>query len=1339
MNVKDLLFFNKEGYAINADYNEELDLWSSKMLFDKNSTDTYKTQGLYLFETVQGTQNTFELELNKFQIFNTNNFHFYPKPQINELEITKIETVNNSPDYNTKWVYANNIGIFFYPGSYCYFENLNGFHNEDFDTVESINLYHNVKKVLEVRKDKILVFTSTPNDIPITNTLPLNSKIIPINIIEVQQLNEPTWNQTNLNNNLYIGKKISVISGTNNDNIYTIKNLAQEKVKNEYILPVNLHTPNAGDILNIELELKTSNIIISSGNTIFGASATNEIQVPYIPQFLNIGDQIRAFVNVGTLSLTNAVQLEVIDINYNTNIITVNQPLVNETIDVEIRLVSNTFKIQQPIVLDNNNQYSLPLTYWSIVNTFGNELLNVSGGYNLNYIKDFDQLQIVSEFNNLYTDINVFITDINGNVINLNAGIINNIYDIIPLYVEENINEQLTINKDANLYNRNIIFNNIDNFGLNININGIDYNIPTDVTVLDTLNDWITAYQSDLNDIGIEVQIIGTDTLNITSDFPNVPIFTQLNMGNLSNYYVEYKDIEFNFIKNQLLININDEEYLVPFVNNDITTVTNWVNTYQNILANLGILIDNTNNIIHFRLLDPERELNISYNIGFIPKSGDLSVYETLFATNSESSIISGNELLNTNSNINFLNFYAIGQKIAITGAHKLPQNKSYNIIGITNNTLQLSYQGAFWQQGLSDISINSDFFIRKPKSGIQSIGNNATLKWSFKDIKTPDFFLYDFTGDQLQPHQPGFPDYNGTKPLCGIDGNIELKLNKKPNKNINDISNPVKQQTVFDIIKHDLNFLNFVENPNIEPSPLQVFIGYNSNIEGWNKTRLYLDLIENVEFDLNTSLNQTDNLWVFKDNYVEIQNITIINFSFLQLGFKKNQIIEFAFNDITDNKDLATLKNGGIKYRIKEVTPKRIYFTKDVIEETSVIQVPTSTLPYYDLNGDPIFETRILSVKIKVIPRVIAYFDLFGESENEDERHKININNRNFNLLKLSDFYIFKDVDINEEGIDWVFLNQKRKELLEIYPELTNYISSYKSIIKAINFFGYNDLTFTEYFQNINPDSEKFGKLFNLELLNIFDKSTKGWKFSNLSYKNLRNLGYRKTNLFSLNYSITDNNGNFINSYSPDEVKIKLLGLKKWLTNNLIPIGTKILDINGKFIDQDNFKYLHETYMNQRFNVEEYSSPIDFDIEGHLYPVTNGSDIYNISVQFKSQLPIEWFQYTIKTFYIHIWDENTTYLINDVVKFNNKYYKALNNISTGQQPDLVSDWKETNLDNIQYIQILQDYKTANNTNTSFTINKNIDPHFIIETSWHSGYANSFKISKTYSLIDGFF
>ena len=58
------------------------------------------------------------------------------------------------------------------------------------------------------------------------------------------------------------------------------------------------------------------------------------------------------------------------------------------------------------------------------------------------------------------------------------------------------------------------------------------------------------------------------------------------------------------------------------------------------------------------------------------------------------------------------------------------------------------------------------------------------------------------------------------------------------------------------------------------------------------------------------------------------------------------------------------------------------------------------------------------------------------------------------------------------------------------IYP----YIGSYKSIINAINFFGYNDLQLNEYYRNIDPNAVNFTKLFKVEIPDIFDNTVEGW-----------------------------------------------------------------------------------------------------------------------------------------------------------------------------------------------------------------------------------------------------
>lgn len=1344
LQTKDLLFYNKEGNPMNLQFDENLEAWNGKIFFDKNSTETYKTQGIYLFEKVPGTNETFQAYLDKLQVFNTNGFKTYPKYDATELIITNIERVNENATYNTKWIYADNIESSYYPGMWCYFENLDSFHNNDFDTN---NTELQLRKILGVEKGRILIWTETANDTALPTYVSTTGKIIPANIIEVQQAltglpTEPTWTDTNINSKLYDDKKISFVTQSENTGIYTINDVCNSYTRDFVKLSPTLYTPSTGDKLQINIELKTSNILISKGNTVFSSGGSNFIQLPYIPSFLKVGDLIQPKAIFTTLLLSNNVQFTIVNIDRTTNTIEVSGSTSPQTVDCDIYLATNIFTIEQDIVLDNNNTYSLPLTYWTIVNKYQQELLNLSGGHKLEYIPDTDELHIISEYTNDYTNVVVNSVDVSGNITNYPISVYQ--YTLYPVYVKETLLVEETIIPDATIYNRNIIFDFIDNFGLNIRINGIEYAVDFDTDIDNTIGDLISQFSTKLATIGIVITqtttVVTGDTLNITCDYPNIPIFTELNLGDQTSYYVKYRDIQFNNIKTQLLITINDNNYIVPFDTDDSTTVSNWVSTYVDTLDTLNILVSNTGNTLHFNLLDTEKKLKVTYNIGYIPKSGDLSIYDTLYGTNNNGSILVANEIKCNLGVYNFLNYYSTGQKITISGAAKIPQNKSYNIIGLNENTISLSYQGAFWQEGLPvfDLGVISDYFIRFPKYGYTDKNIVGNLTFSWKNTQTPDFFFYDFTGDQLKPASEFFPEYNGVKPLCGTDGEIGLKLLKKPNNDLKFISDPTKQQTVFDKINYDLPFIdNAVTND--EPSPLQLFVGYNTANEGWNKARIYLELNENINYNVTTNINLTDDLIVFKNNYVEIQNPTG-SVNFLTMGFNVGQHIEFTSSDNNiDGLNLAKIANHGVLYKIKEVQLNRIYLTRNVVaEETSVIEVPKPTTPFYDNNGNKLTIFRNLSITFTVKPKVLAYFDVFGESEGEDERHRININNRNLNILKLQDAYIFKEVDINEKGIDWIFLNRKRKELIEIYPEIFNNISSYKSVIQAINFFGYNDLSFTEYFQNVDPENNKFGQLLNMELLNIFDKNVKGWQYSNLAYEQLRNDGFKKTNLFSLNYKITDNDGNFINAYSIEEVKIKLLGLKRWLTENIIPIGTKILDINGKYVMPQNFYLNHETYMTKSFKIEEYSSPVDFKVSGYLQPVSQGSNTFDISVEFFAADTIEWYEYIIKTFDLPTWLKTSTYVIGNFVYHNNNTWVCINNTNIEDEPGITSSWELSNINKIPNVQIFKDYKWDVG-NTSFTINEMVDPHFIVETYWHSGYATTHKNTKSYSVVDGFF
>jgi hypothetical protein len=200
-----------------------------------------------------------------------------------------------------------------------------------------------------------------------------------------------------------------------------------------------------------------------------------------------------------------------------------------------------------------------------------------------------------------------------------------------------------------------------------------------------------------------------------------------------------------------------------------------------------------------------------------------------------------------------------------------------------------------------------------------------------------------------------------------------------------------------------------------------------------------------------------------------------------------------------------------------------------------------------------------------------IAKIKIYGEVEAEDERLPVLLSNIGLTLNEL-DYYLFKDSDIKEGSPDYILLNQKRKELLLQASEIKPFIGTYKALLHAIDFFGYNNLTLKEYWLNVNQQSENFGKLKAVAVPN--QKET-GFLANKNGQNNLPSSNHKKTSRFSLVYRLNTPNGEYdqwdmpkveeVMDFSPDEVLIKLYGLKNKLQRDFLPLQAKIVDITGE------------------------------------------------------------------------------------------------------------------------------------------------------------------------------
>lgn len=225
-----------------------------------------------------------------------------------------------------------------------------------------------------------------------------------------------------------------------------------------------------------------------------------------------------------------------------------------------------------------------------------------------------------------------------------------------------------------------------------------------------------------------------------------------------------------------------------------------------------------------------------------------------------------------------------------------------------------------------------------------------------------------------------------------------------------------------------------------------------------------------------------------------------------------------------------------------------------------------------------------------------IAQIAFYGEVVEEDERLRVLLQNFGATLDE-GDFLLFKEHDISEQGVDHKLLNRKRKELLLELSNIKPFVGTYKALLNAIDFFGYNNITLKEYWMNIDKSKPSFGKLFAIP---VPQSSKRGEALRKKLTVQIPSSTMKKTSRFSLVYRLNEPNGGFdewdiptvdeIFEFTPDEVIIKLYGLKQKLQREYLPLNAKIVDITaeGDFFTQKNL------------NIWNIQNGIGYFSEGH-------------------------------------------------------------------------------------------------------------------------------------------
>jgi len=1260
--VKKLLFFNKDGQPYNFTYNENK--WEGKLIFDENSSDTFRTVSMYIFEQVDPIEFANSSNFLNLNYYNNSGITFTSKvPYINE-KVTGIEKVNNSSEFYSKWIIGDKLNIKYPKGSIIEFNNITGDTSlsSDFDDSKYFT-------VIDNRKDSIMIITNTDNN-SFNFTFSAGTISNSLNVISINDYNR-NLNSTTFFQNLYSDKKLTLLNTKSNDNVI---NITKSGSTYSYINDIKL-AGTTGQEFKLRLyflterpKLYKGNITISrnlQGNTI--ASLTNLNSNFYIGTDFTIEDGIGNELFSGftfninsietTKLLSNNKQIDFIKITgatYTRNTIssktTTDYRLqyngyLNINDDDQIFLSANTLTTQKNYnrsfrILDNIYSggistlrvrgYLIPetgMTYSVYQNLKVRQRKNIhvtpSGflpiGYSRtehntvvystrNYL-DFTQTILYETGTTYYNTINSFLSQ--------HKNILYNNYGINTYHTETNdgyLSIETLYGTDkpyiyASGYTNNVKL--IDDHSLSNGGLTTRYDIITNTNLSDE-----RTFRNDSSELSRKT---------------SASILMNLNY-NTSNY-------GFN-------LTLNGNEYFTRYSIDTQNTINKFVSIWGNILTNNGFTVTSGYT---------STGINSGYSLEIIGNDGDiniwnleldvnlLSTYSIISHNQNRGTILSGNEI--RSNSIDYFNIgLSTGMIINISGSSYNNNNREYNIIGLTEDKMQLSYQGPFSSENTVATLNNTREFIRKPRGDYYK-DIYFRISWvPVNDKKNPideSIFFYDVSGTQLKPYKIPTQNqhiteltYTGPTPLVSAITNNVVYLNKNPNKLLSRVKNPKYQQTIFSNLEYKLEQMNSSTSYNWIPEPLEFYLGYNSKIEGVNSNIFKIEKIEKFEnsdtpFQMSgyttPGYNSTPNFNFF--NYTVTFDNPFVNF--INYGFEEGQIIEFRFKDQSlQEQQIFDWTN---TYEILSLSRNSMTLDKS----GNTFNTSGSTFHY----------------KIEVQPKEIGIFSIYGQTEIEDVRFKVNLNNVG---VQISDdtAKIFKESDIKDNTVDYRLLNRKRKEMLTTYREIYDYIGSYKGLINSINFFGYTDLELYEYYRNINKSSQLYKKLHKVLIPDIFDNSVDGWNeldFISGKYQNKNT--WTKTNLFNLTYRITDDDGNNVMMYTLEEVQYKLNKLKGWLRQNVIPISANLIDITGVadtnqtlYQDYDESNQVKGTHVSRNSTIVNfnYTSTLNFGtdylISVNFYILSGTS--YNSVVESSTPTPIiseipNFYTAKIKTFYL--------------------------------------------------------------------------------------------------------
>ena len=1093
-----LIFFNKDGYPHNFQYTPSTQSWNGKIIFDENSDQTFRTQSLHISESVDPIDFILNSNLVEMQYNNNSGLTIAGDTGYKNEIINNITKVNESNLFNSKWVYGDNFHKKFPVGTVVEFTSISGSTIYSGGTDFTNNQYFTV---LSVKNNAFLIQTNTNNNIFNFNFI--SGFVSSLNAISINEYNRNLTNQ-NLFKNLYTNKKISIINSDYNDSVVSIM---KSGITNSYLNDILLDGNN-DQIFNLSIELFTERPKLLQGDITLYATTSNKGYLD-LGKFAYLLSPEITYTSLGETQTKKEVIFEDNLGNklFNGYVFTIDSLITTKKLGTKYLTFKQYFDVSQQYkhysVLSNTKQWNT-IKYdgqldikqgdiievvgisgqtllmnnrdFSVINTSYNATSNIStlfvsgyiideSGSTYNIIKKLQQKQItsveftsgdISEFDgstiknafcySTSTLLNFTQTYLSGNTTGTTH--INTITSFINKYrtvlYQNGIDVYHTIKNDddylsiESLYGTKSAYFYASGFTNNVKI-------PDDFSL--TNNGMTKKY-----DIIINEKMSGETTNRVSNNLYQSDANTEI-LFNLQN-----DTDRFGF-----KITLNTNEYFIDYLVDTQSTINKFVETYGDIMFSNGFIINSGYNYNYSGYtLNITSDIDI-WNIDVVVNI--LSTYKIIENQRNKHILLSANEIVSNTSNLFNLNL-ATGMLLNITGSTYNTNNKEYNIISLTNDIIGLSYQGTFTSENNVTIKGTTREFIRKPRGDYnRDIYLKVYWETPYDNNIDDSIFLYDISGNQLKPYNNiESLKYVGTTPLIDSQKNNVVFLNTVANSDLKKIDNPKYQQTVFDELEFKLESLNSSTDFDWIPEPLEIFIGYNSTDEGTNTKTLKIELIEKRENETNlfsftgfTNSGTSYSTNNFILNYDTISYIAPVDFNFISYGFKKDQLINLYFKD-QSKKNQKIFENNNT-YKILDVSRNKITidtgYTYTIMDNTYY----SSGFTYFNTTGTTFY------YKIEVQPKNILSCILYGQTEIEDIRYKVNLNN--LGIQSEDDMYqIFYNSDIQDDAIDYTIFNKKRKELLTVYGEIYDYKQLYPFLFDLSNLRAQNKSKYSLFMQ---------------------------------------------------------------------------------------------------------------------------------------------------------------------------------------------------------------------------------------------------------------------------------